>query len=80
MTFAFNIALPVQPKSTIASPLDNLNTLTQKDLEERGMVLSSEQMKNEFLFTPMGGWNVTFRSSVIRVRAARALPWPFFVV
>ena len=77
MTFAFTFPFPVQPKSTDGAALARLgkfSNLTQKDLEDRGVVLSSQQMKEEYLFSPMGGWNVVFRSSVIRVRAAPILP------
>lgn len=74
MTFVFNIPLPVQPKSTNGGALAALFDEGEEALERRGLTLASRQFLDDYLFTRMGGWNVALRSSVIRVRAARALP------
>lgn len=45
----------------------NPNDLREESLRKVGFEFSSNQMDDAYLFSRMGGWNVTFRASVIRI-------------
>ena len=46
----------------------NPNNIDESTLKQAGFNLSSNEMDDEYLFSRMGGFNVVFRSSIIRVR------------
>lgn len=50
------------------APTDGaIGRLKEEDLRRVGIELSSLQLPNEYLFSRMGGWNVMFRASFIRI-------------
>ena len=46
----------------------NPNNIDESSLKRVGFNLSSNEVAEDYLFSRMGGWNVVFRSSIIRVR------------
>jgi len=51
----------------------NPNNIDEGTLKEAGFNLSSNEMDDEYLFSRMGGWNVVFRSSIIRITLFKLL-------
>ena len=58
---------PANQQSTDGAVLSPLAELSQEDLGKFGIEFSSKQLPDEYLFSRMGGWGVTFRGSIIRV-------------
>ena len=59
LTFTF----PQLAKST-----DGAAAITEDSLKTVGFEFSSNNLPDDYLFSRMGGWNVTFRASICRVR------------
>ena len=61
-----HFSLPVLPKST-GGAVPNPNDITEDSLKSVGFNLASNQIDEQYQFSRMGGWNVTFRASIIRI-------------
>lgn len=51
----------------------NPNNIDESTLKQAGFNLSSNEMDDEYLFSRMGGFNVVFRSSIIRITFMKLL-------
>ena len=69
MPLTFTFPQLAKPTGGAASGdlLLNPNEIREENLRAIGFEFASSQLPDEFLFSRMGGWNVTFRASVIRV-------------
>lgn len=64
----FRFDLPGSAGRHTAEPVEGaIGRLEEEDLRAVGVEFSSLQLPNEYLFSRMGGWNVMFRGSVVRV-------------
>ena len=64
----FRFDLPGSVARNKVEPVDGaIGRLEEEDLRGVGIEFSSLQLLNGYLFSRMGGWNVMFRASVIRV-------------
>jgi len=59
--------LKINP-SDVTKGAANPNNIDESSLKRAGFNLSSNEVDDDYLFSRMGGWNVVFRSSIIRVR------------
>ena len=56
------------PEAQAVAPTGGaLNVIEEDDLAKAGLTLASREYPDEYAFSRMGGWNVAFRASVIRV-------------
>lgn len=62
--FSFG-GLALTPEATGGAA--NPNNLGERDLKRAGLNFSSAEFPDDYMFSRMGGWNVTFRSSIIRI-------------
>jgi hypothetical protein len=62
-----HFSLPALAKSKSTDGAADPGRYTEEDLRDLGIEMSSNQFSNEYMFSRMGGWNVTVRASVIRI-------------
>ena len=63
MPFTFTLPAPTKSISGAANP----NNVTEESLKAVGFEFASNALPDEYMFSRMGGWNVTVRASVIRI-------------